>query len=76
MSIREDIWDKTYDSFGKLFEFPEPIPLEKKLKDILEDEVDEKYYLSEEKLAMIAKWKCYEKPLEHTMGGGEIYAEH
>lgn len=29
------------------FMFPEPIPLEKKLKDMLEDEVDEKYYLSE-----------------------------
>ena len=29
------------------FMFPEPMPLEKKLKDMLEDEVDEKYYLSE-----------------------------
>ena len=28
------------------FEFPEPILLDKKLKDILEDEVDEKYYIS------------------------------
>lgn len=28
------------------YEFPEPFPLEVKLKDILEDEVDEKYFLS------------------------------
>lgn len=29
------------------YEFPEPFPLEKRLKDVLEDEVDEKYYLSD-----------------------------
>lgn len=29
------------------FQFPEPIPLEKKLKDVLEKEVDEKYYISD-----------------------------
>lgn len=28
------------------YEFPKPIPLEKRLKDYLESEVDEKYYLS------------------------------
>lgn len=31
------------------FAFPEPVPLEKKLKDVLEKEVDEKYYLSDSK---------------------------
>ena len=31
------------------FKFPEPIPLEKKLKDVLERDVDKKYYLSSEK---------------------------
>jgi DNA (cytosine-5)-methyltransferase 1 len=39
VSIRKDI--------DKGFEFPKPIPLELRLKDVLEDEVDEKYYLSE-----------------------------
>ena len=34
---------------GGDFQFPEPIPLKKKLKDVLEKEVDEKYYLSEDK---------------------------
>ena len=38
VSIRKDI------DHG-LFEFPKPFPLEKRLKDVLEDEVDEKYYL-------------------------------
>lgn len=33
------------------FEFPEPQPLTVKLKDILEDEVNERYYLSEKAIA-------------------------
>jgi len=32
-----------------IFEFPEPYELELRLKDVLEDEVDEKYFLSDEK---------------------------
>lgn len=35
---------------GKGYHFPSPIPLEKKLKDILEENVAEKYYLDQEKL--------------------------
>ena len=31
------------------YEFPKSVPLEKRLKDYLEDEVDEKYYLKSEK---------------------------
>ena len=30
------------------YTFPEPIPLEKKLRDVLESEVDEKYYINDE----------------------------
>ena len=37
------------------YHFPEPIPLEKKLKDYLEDEVDEKYYLNNEKAEKLIK---------------------
>ncbi len=37
ISIRKDI--------DKGFEFPEPFPLQLRLKDMLEDEVEEKYYL-------------------------------
>ena len=32
------------------FHFPKPFPLEKRLKDVLEDHVDEKYYLSDKML--------------------------
>lgn len=67
VSVRTDGNMDEYDSFVQDFQFPEPIPLEKKLKDVLEKEVDEKYYLSSEKIDMISKWKCYEKPLEHIM---------
>lgn len=42
VSIRKDIYDQ-----GVRFEFPLEMPLELRLKDMLEDEVDEKYYLSE-----------------------------
>ena len=36
-----------------LFKFPEPIPLKFALSDLLEDEVDERYYLSDEKVAQM-----------------------
>ena len=35
---------------GGEFKFPEPMPLEKRLKDVLEDDVDEKFYLSDEQV--------------------------
>lgn len=35
----------------KGFEFPAPFPLAVKLKDVLENEVDEKYYLSDEQVS-------------------------
>ena len=39
-----------FSLFGEYnYHFPQPIPLQKKLKDYLEDEVDEKYYLNNEK---------------------------
>lgn len=43
VSIRKDI------DHG-MFEFPSPFPLKKRLKDVLEEEVDEKYYLSDKTL--------------------------
>lgn len=33
---------------GGHYEFPKPIPLNRRLKDVLEDEVEEKFYLSDE----------------------------
>lgn len=37
--------------FIKSFDWPQPFTLEKKLKDILEDKVDERYYLTDEQVA-------------------------
>lgn len=46
VSTREDVWDRGYNDFNT-FDFPKPIELKRKLKDMLEDEVDEKYFISE-----------------------------
>lgn len=76
VSIRGDLWDRQYLNFDKLFEFPKPMPLEKKLKDVLEKEVDEKYYLSDEQVAGFvystekAKAKGNGFRFEPTNGGG------
>ena len=52
VSIRSDICIENGDTMGKsYFKFPESFPLEKKLKDILETDVDEKYYLSDKALS-------------------------
>ena len=42
VSIRKDIQEE--------YKIPEPIPLELRLKDILEDQADEKYYINEEQI--------------------------
>ena len=39
------------------YSFPKPIPLEKKLKDMLEDNVDERYYIEDDLLQHIIKTK-------------------
>lgn len=60
------------------YEFPEPFPLEKRLKDVLEDEVDEKYYLSDkmiecfENRTQIAKEKGNGFRFAPTDGGGQM----
>lgn len=46
VSVRKDIDDG-------LFEFPQGFPLELRLKDVLESEVDEKYYISNKSLNYI-----------------------
>lgn len=46
VSIREDIWDREYNDFNE-FIFPKPTELKRKLKDMLEEEVEEKYFISE-----------------------------
>lgn len=47
-------------------EIPQPEDKGIFLKDILEKEVDESLYFTQEKIDQIANWKCYEKPLERA----------
>lgn len=54
------------------FEFPPKEELKLRLKDMLEDSVDEKYYLSNEKINSIARWKAYQKPFEKVQGKNSI----
>ena len=56
----------------KPFIFPPKKELKLKLKDMLEDEVDEKYYLSEDKIEKIAHWKAYQKPFEKVQGQNSV----
>ena len=65
VSIRKDIDEES-------FEFPKKKLLTITLKDILEDIVDEKYYLDNNKLKSIAKWNSYQKPLEKVLGQESI----
>lgn len=48
VSIRKDIDKRSYT-------FPEKMPLKKRLRDILEYEVDEKYYISQDKVQSLIK---------------------
>ena len=62
VSIRKDI------DTG-LFEFPKPFPLEKRLKDVLEEVVDEKYYLSEQMVSYLSHITEKNK----ANGNGNVY---
>ena len=62
VSIRKDI------DTG-IFEFPAPFPLEKRLKDVLEEVVDEKYYLSDKMMEYL--FTITEK--NKARGNGNVY---
>jgi len=47
------------------YSFPPKQELKLKLKDMLEDNIDEKYYLSDKQIEDIQSWQAYEKPLEN-----------
>jgi DNA (cytosine-5)-methyltransferase 1 len=49
----------------KSYEFPQPTKLAKTLKDMLEDKVDRKYYLTQHQIDGISAWNTYMKPLEN-----------
>ena len=39
---------------------------------MLDDEVDEKFYLSLEQMGKIVNWKAHQKPFEHVNGDNSI----
>ena len=49
------------------YEFPEPIELTKKMKDYLEDEVEDKYYINNEKADRLIQQLLDNGTLENTM---------
>lgn len=54
------------------YRFPKPVKLKLRLKDLLENNVDEKYYLSDKIIEQISNWKSYQNPLETVMGKKSI----
>lgn len=55
------------------FRFPVEEQLTKRLKDVLEDEVDEKYFLSLKKIESISNWNSRQNPLRDNLyEGNEI----
>jgi DNA (cytosine-5)-methyltransferase 1 len=55
--------------------FPKPFPLERRLKDVLEENVDEKYYLSDEMLERFQNEKVCEHPSAEPQDGVEMQTE-
>ena len=49
------------------YTFPKPIPLKKKLKDMLEQDVDEKYYLSDKMLQGMINTKFHQYQLDNRI---------
>lgn len=54
------------------YNFADKQKLHLKLKDMLEEQVDEKYYLSKKQINQISQWNSYENPLDHVMGQESI----
>ena len=49
------------------YDFPLKLDLKYRLKDFLEDKVDEKYYLSDKDIERISQWKSQESPLDNAI---------
>ena len=54
------------------YDFPQPTRLKKRIKNVLETDVPEKYFLSKEDIERISKWKAQQKPLEHIMDDNSV----
>ena len=49
------------------YDFPRKIKLKYKLKDLLEKQVNEKYYLDDETISRITQWKSQQQPLDNAI---------
>jgi DNA (cytosine-5)-methyltransferase 1 len=49
---------------SSLYNFPQKQPLKLRLKDMLEKEVDEKYYLNDTTIERISQWKAQQDPFD------------
>lgn len=74
VSIRRDALAELADG---MYYFPAPFPLERRLKDVLEEQVDEKYYLSDkmtEYFNRVNDDKSHGHNFKPTDGGGTAFA--
>lgn len=55
------------DDSDNSFSWPKKQHLTKRLKDVSEDNVDEKYYLSDKMIENISSWKSFKNPLIHNL---------
>lgn len=65
VSIRKDVDDGN-------FEFPEGFDNGLRLKDFLEDEVEEKFYIPHDKALKILDWKAQQRPFQKVNGNDSI----
>ena len=54
------------------YTFPDKQVLHLRLKDMLESQVDEKYFLSDVLISKIVSWKAHQKPFEKVLGNNSI----
>jgi len=54
------------------YEFPKPIPLKLRLKDLLEEEVDESYYISSEKIKYMKETSFHQSSFDVVVQQGDI----
>lgn len=74
VSVRQDVLSELADG---IFHFPAPFPLEKKLKDVLEEDVEDKYYLSDKMLEYfnrVNEDKSHGHRFKPTEGEGASFA--
>lgn len=61
------------DDADNKFQFPKEEHLTKRLKNVLENQVDDKYFLTQEKIELISNWNSRQNPIRDNLyNGNEI----